>query len=92
MDFFEKIGDTISDKGRKAADKAKELAEIANYKGQIFNHEEAMKKKYMEIGRIYFEHYGNMPEAPFEDACRSINEAKESVKELQAKIQELKGM
>jgi len=92
MDFFEKIGDTISDKGRKAADKAKELAEVATLKGQIFNHEEAMKKDYMEIGRIYFEQYGNMPEAPFEDACRSIREKKDTVEKLQAKIKEFKEM
>lgn len=90
MDFFEKLGNTISDKGRKAADKAKELSEIATLKGQIFKQEEAMKKDYMEIGRIYFEQYGNMPEAPFEEACRSIRKAKDTVEQLQTKIKELK--
>ena len=29
MDFLEKLGDTITTKGKEAADKAKELAEIA---------------------------------------------------------------
>lgn len=90
MDFFEKLGDTISDKSRKAADKAKELSEIATLKGQIFKQEEAMKKCYTELGRIYYEQYGDTPEAPFEDVCRSIREAKDTVEKLQAKIKELK--
>ena len=48
MDFIEKIGDTISAKGKEAADKAKELAEIASLKSQIGTCEEIIKKNYME--------------------------------------------
>ena len=32
MDIIEKIGDTINEKGKAVADKAKELAAIANLK------------------------------------------------------------
>ena len=51
MDIIEKIGDTITEKGKVAADKAKELAAIANLKSQISTCEEVMKKTYLEIGR-----------------------------------------
>lgn len=37
MDIIEKIGDTITEKGKVAADKAKELAAIANLKSQDFH-------------------------------------------------------
>ena len=57
MDIIEKIGDTITEKGKVAADKAKELAAIANLKSQISTCEEVMKKNYLEIGKIYFEQY-----------------------------------
>ena len=50
MDIIEKIGDTITEKGKVAADKAKELAAIANLKSQISTCEEVMKKNYLEIG------------------------------------------
>ena len=40
MDIIEKIGDTITEKGKVAADKAKELAAIANLKSQISTCEE----------------------------------------------------
>ena len=92
MDIIEKIADTISGKGKEAADKAKELAEIANLKSQIGTCEEVIKKNYMEIGRIYFELYGDMPEEPFEKACRSIKNAKIGVEDLQSKIKEIKGL
>ena len=42
MDIIEKIGDTITEKGKVAADKAKELAAIANLKSQISTCEEVM--------------------------------------------------
>ncbi len=92
MDIIEKLGDTISTKGKEAVDKAKELAEIANLKSQIATCEEVIKKNYMEIGRIYYEQYGDMPEAPFEKACRSIKNAKGGVEDLQSQIKEIKGI
>ena len=92
MDFFEKLGDTITTKGKEAADKAKELAEIANLKSQIATCEDVVKKNYMEIGKIYFEQYGSMPEDPFEKQCRAIHNAKQGIEELQEKIKEVKGI
>jgi len=92
MDIIEKLGDTISTKGKEAVDKAKELAEIASLKSQIATCEEVIKKNYMEIGRIYYEQYGDMPEAPFEKACRSIKNAKCGVEELQSQIKDIKGI
>lgn len=92
MDFFEKLGDTITIKGKEAADKAKELAEIASLKSQIATCEEVMKKNYMEIGRKYMELYGDIPEEPFEKQCRAIRNAKNGAEALQEKIQEIKGI
>lgn len=92
MDIIEKLGDTISAKGKEVADKAKELAEIANLKSRIATYEDVVKKNYAEIGRIYYEQYGDMPEEPFEKACRSIKNAQSGIEELQEQIKEIKGM
>ena len=92
MDIIEKIGDTISVKGKEAAEKAKEMAEIAKLKSQIATCEEVIKKKYMEIGKLYYEQYGDIPEEPFAKACRSIKNAQEGVVDLQNKIKEIKGV
>ena len=92
MDFLEKIGNTIADKGKEVSDKAKDLAEIASLKSQIGTCEEVIKKNYMEIGKLYYEQYGDMPEEPFEKACRSIKNARNGAEQLQAKINEIKGL
>lgn len=92
MDFFEKIGDTVSAKGKEAADKAKDFAEIVSLKSQISTCEEVMKKNYLEIGRLYYEQYADVPDAPFEKQCRAIKNAQNGVEELQQKIKEIKGI
>lgn len=92
MDFFEKVEETITTKGQAAVDKAKELAEIARLKSQIGTCEEVLKKNYMEIGRIYYENFGNCPEALFEKQCRSVKNAQNGINELEKQIKEIKGI
>lgn len=92
MDFFSKVEETITTKGQAAVDKAKELAEIARLKSQIGTCEEILKKNYMEIGRIYYENFGNCPEALFDKQCRNISNAQHGIDELEKQIRDIKGL
>lgn len=92
MDFIEKLGDTITAKGKEAADKAKDFAEIASLRSQISTCEEVIKKNYMEIGKLFMEQYADDPEAPFEKQRRAIKNAQNGVDDLQRKINEIKGL
>lgn len=92
MDFFEKLGDTITTKGKEVADKAKNQAEILSLKSQIATCEEVIKKNYLEIGRLFYEQYGADADAPFEKQRKAIKNARIGVNELQAKIDQLKGL
>lgn len=92
MDFFDKIGETITTKGKEVSDKAKDMAEIANLKGQIHTCEELMKKRYIEIGKIYFDKHGSTPEEEYEDACRDIENAQNTIADIDARIREIKGI
>ena len=92
MDLFEKIGDTITTKGQEAVDKAKEIAEIANLRSQIATCEEVIKKNYLEIGKLYYELYGDMEEETFAKQCGAIKNARHGVDELQQKINDIKGL
>lgn len=92
MDFIEKLGSTISEKGREVVDKTKDLAEIMNLRSQIATCEEVIKKNYLEIGRLYYEEYSKEQDAPFEKQREAITNARNGIKELQAKIDELKGI
>ncbi len=92
MDILEKIGDTVTTKGKEVADKAKEIAEIANLRSQIATCEEVIKKNYLEIGKLYYELYGDMTEDSFEKQCKAIKNARHGVEELQQKINDIKGL
>ena len=92
MDFFNKVEETITTQGQAVVDKAKELAEIARLKNQISMCEEVLKKNYTEIGRIYYENFGDSAEALFEKQCRNIKNAQNGIEELEKQIREIKGI
>ena len=90
MEVFEKIGMTLKQKGKVAADKAKEVAGIAQLKIQINTQEDLIKKSYQEIGKRYFELYRDMPEDPFLKECDDIKAAEREIEKLQDQIELLK--
>lgn len=92
MELFDKIGETITTKGREVTDKAKDIAEVANLKGQIHTCEELMKKRYIEIGKIYYEKHGSTPEEEYIDACRDIENAQNTIFDLESRIKVIKGI
>ncbi|MBQ9136253.1 MAG: hypothetical protein IJX66_09205 [Lachnospiraceae bacterium] len=92
MDFFNKVEETLTTKGRAVADKAKEMAEIASLKSQIGTCEDVIKKNYAEIGRIYYENFGDCAEELFAKQCRAIKNAQIGVSELEQKIRDIKGI
>lgn len=92
MDFFDKIGEMLTTKGKEVTDKAKDMAEVANLKGQIHTCEDVIRKRYIEIGKIYYDKHGSMPEEEYEDACRDIENAQNTVADLEARIREIKGI
>ena len=92
MEFFDKLGDAISTKGKGAVDKAKDMAEVVNLKSKISAKEDMIKRCYQELGKLYYEQYADMPDAPFADSCQKITHAKEEIAQLQIKIKEIKGI
>lgn len=92
MDFINKVEETITTKGQAVVDKAKEMAEIASLKSQIGTCEEVIKKNYAEIGKIYYENFGDCPEELFTKQCRAIRNAQEGVADLEQKIKDIKGI
>ncbi len=92
MEFFEKLGDTITTKGKEVSGKAKDLAEIASLKGQISTCEDVIKKNYIEIGRLYYEKHGQEPEEEYDEFCRAIGNARTGIEELEEKIRNIKGI
>lgn len=92
MEFLEKVGETITTKGRDVAEKAKDMAEIVSLKNQINVCEEVIRKNYIEIGKLYYEEHIECENSAYERQCSAIKNAENGIKELEAKIREIKGV
>ena len=92
MNFFEKVGETVTSKGKEVADKAKDMAEIAGLRSQINTCEEVIRKNYTEIGRLYYEQSGEAEYNDFPEQCLAITNARSGIRALEEKIREIKGV
>lgn len=91
MDFFNKVGSTISNKSKDVTKKAKEIAEIAKLTGQIAEKEESIKGAYIELGKYVYE--SQKEDAPEEVAEKFavIDTTVEEIENLKREIRKLKG-
>lgn len=91
MDFFNKVGSTISSKSKDVTKKAKEIAEIAKLTGQIAEKEESIKSAYIELGKYVYE--SQKEDAPEEVAEKFavIDTTVEEIEHLKREICKLKG-
>ncbi len=91
MDFFNKVGSTISSKSKDVTKKAKELAEISKLTGQIAMKEESIKGTYIELGKYVYEN--QKEDAPEEVAEKFavIDAAVEEIESLKREVRKLKG-
>ncbi len=58
-----------------SAAKAKEITEIGKLKVQNSTEQEAIRKAYSELGKLYYAERGSAPEAAYADLCQRITDA-----------------
>ena len=73
------LADTGVAKARELTDtgvvKAKEVAEIGKLKVQNSTEQEAIRKAYFELGKLYYAERGSAPEAAYVEQCQRITDA-----------------
>lgn len=70
--------------------KTKEVSEICRLKVDNATEQEAIKKAYLEIGKLYFAERGMAPEAPYTALCEKIAASKAKIEYNQERIDDLK--
>lgn len=90
MDFFEKLGETISTKSKDVAKRAKEVAEVVSLNAKISTQEDIIKKTYAEIGQKYYEKNKVDSFHEFGAEFDIINHALEEIERLKDEIQTIK--
>ena len=97
MGFFDSLKanasalkDKATDLAQTGAAESKRLAEIAKLKSANLSEENAIKKAYAEIGKLYYEQMGAAPGEDFAAACEKITAAKAAIEANNDRIAELK--
>lgn len=91
MAFFDELSKTLSSKGKVAAQKAKDVAEVVQMKTQIASDKAKLKELYAAIGTLYFKKYRDNPENDFQTFFPEIEKTLAHMAELEAKVRELDG-
>lgn len=93
MDFkstFETLKDRATDLAQAGVAQSKRLAEIAKLKTANMAEEDAIKKAYIEIGKLYYAEKGATPDGAFAAACEKITASKAVIETNNERIAELK--
>lgn len=90
MEFFDKLGDKIATKSKVVAEKAKDVTEVMGLKSKISSQEDIIRRNYIEIGKLFYETFGENPEEPFAQYCVDIKAAKNEIEDLEQKIKNIK--
>ena len=93
MAFFEQLGKKISKSGQDAAQKAKNLAETVRINGLISEDEKRINSTYFQIGKLYYETFGNSPsDERFAGFINEINDAKAMIQKNSDIVKQLRGV
>lgn len=86
MAFFDNLGKKISAAAGTAADKAKDLSEIAKLKAEILGVQSDINSAMLDLGRKTYEQNKGNAEAPLAEECAKITGLYEQIEALRARI------
>ena len=90
MAFLDDLKDKTLDLAQLGVAKSKQIMEIARLSLANAGEEDAIKKAYIEIGKLYYAERGSAPDAAYASLCGKITAAKINIEENKARIAELK--
>ncbi|MDR1028663.1 MAG: zinc ribbon domain-containing protein [Clostridiales Family XIII bacterium] len=91
MGIFDDVGKKITTTGNSALQKTKEMAETMKINSRISSEQAGIDSAYREIGRIYFEKFGDNPDGSMEQYISSIRRANENIQAYRQNLIDIKG-
>lgn len=92
MAFFEKLGETLSSTGKAAAQKTKEMADLAKLNSQVGQLEGKIKTWYQVIGEKVYQSEKDQEHSGLETEFGMITDAFAEIGRLKKQITEIRGM
>ncbi len=73
-----------------AIEKGKQLTEVGKLKVQNASEQEAAKKAYLELGKLYYAQHGDAPDPDYAELCSTISAALSRVEYNNERISDIK--
>lgn len=89
MDFFDRIGESLTIAGKEVSQKAKEVSELTKLKLDIKAKEDYVQKQYALLGMSYYEKHKDEEECEEAEQCFLISEALEEITRMEAEVMRL---
>ena len=89
-EILDALKDKATDLAQAGVAQSKRLAEIARLKVANMGEEDAIKKAYIEIGKLYYAEKGAAPDAAYVAACEKITASRAVIETNNDRIAELK--
>lgn len=87
---LEDLSQKVVDLAQSGVARSKQLAEIAKLRMNNLSEEDAMKKAYIEIGKLYYAEHGDAPDGAYVALCSRISQAQDNIQANLAQIADLK--
>ena len=92
MAFFDQMGQKLSQTGRDAVKKTKDMAEVVKLNNAIAEEQRKIEGNYLQIGKDYYENYADKGDPIFQDCVDGIRRSEAAILEMKSAIQQLKGL
>ena len=90
MGFFDNFKEKATDLLQSGAAQSKRLAESAKLKTANMAEEDAIKKAYLELGKLYYAEKGATPDAAYAASCEKITASRAAIETNNERLAELK--
>lgn len=87
---LEDLSQKVVDLAQSGVARSKQLAEVAKLRMNNLSEEDAMKKAYIEIGKLYYAEHGDAPDGAYVALCSRISQAQDNIQANLAQIADLK--
>ena len=87
---FDALKARVSEVAQSGVSKAKELVEIGKLKVNNASENDAIRKAYTELGKLYFAQHGMDPDPAYAALCAKIVESKERIAYNDERITDIK--
>lgn len=89
MALLDELSRTLTDMGREAAQKTKDVVDVLQLKAQVGSERAKLRDLYATIGKAYFEQHRDKAKTKYGPVCAQIQSALDKIADMEAKISKM---